>query len=63
MSGEVISVYQLVIPNHSLIPTHKGKPMAKIYFRSIVYVDHYSDFTYVHLMSKIDAEDTVKANM
>ena len=31
------------------------------YIGATVFCDHYSDFTYVHLMTKMDAESTIKA--
>ena len=31
------------------------------YIGVTVFCDHYSDFTYVHLMTKMDAESTIKA--
>ena len=42
------------------MPTHKGNPTVTRYVGDTVFLDHYSDFTYVHLMSKLDAEAIVE---
>ena len=62
-SGQVVSVDQLVSPTPGLIPTHRGNPTAAKYIGATVFIDHYSDLTYVHLMTKLDAESTVNAKL
>lgn len=52
---------QLVSPTSGFVPTHRGIPTTKRYIGATVFVDHFSDFTYVHLMTKMDAESTVEA--
>ena len=52
---------QLVSPTPGFIPTHRGRPTTNRYIGATVFCDHYSDFTYVHLMTKMDAESTIKA--
>ena len=37
--------------------------MVKRYVVATVFVDHYYDFTYIHLISKLDAGSTVKSRM
>ena len=59
--GEVVSIDQLVSPTPGFVPTHRGHPTTIRYIGATVFCDHYSDFTYVHLMTKMDAEATVKA--
>ena len=59
--GEVVSVDQLVSPTPGFVPTHRGRPTTTRYIGATVFCDHYSDFTYVHLMTKMDAESTIKA--
>jgi len=61
--GQVISTDQLVSPTPGFMPTHRGRPTKTRYIGATVFVDHYSDFTYVHLMSKMDAAATVEAKM
>lgn len=59
--GEVVSMDQLVSPTSGFVPTHRGNPTVQRYIGATVFVDHYSDFTYVHLMTKLNAETTVEA--
>ena len=54
-SGEVIRVNQIGRPTPGPIPTHKGNPTVTRYVEATVFVDHYSEFTYVCLISKLDA--------
>ena len=46
-----------------LAPTHKGNLTVRRYVESTMFVDHYSDFNYVHLIAKIDTEATVEAKL
>jgi hypothetical protein len=59
--GHVISVDQLVSPTAGFVPTHRGRPSLMRYIGATVFVDHFSDFTYVHLMTVMDAAATVEA--
>ena len=59
--GEVVSMDQLISPTAGFVPTHRGTPTTQRYIGATVFVDHYSDFTYVHLMTKLNAETTVEA--
>ena len=61
--GQVVSMDQLVSPTPGFVPTHRGTPTTQRYFGATVFVDHFSDFTYVHLMTKMDAEATVEAKL
>ena len=58
--GQVVSVNQLVRPTPGLIPTNRWIPTKHRYIITTVFVGHLSDFTYIHLMEKIDGEPTVK---
>ena len=62
-SYQVISVNQLVSPTPSIIKTHKLNPIMIRYVEYNVFVDHYSDFTNVHLIFKRNAESTVKSEL
>ena len=60
--GQVVSVNQIVSYIPVLIPTHWGLPTTKRYSGVIIFVDHASDFTCVHVMEgNPDAEKTVEA--
>ena len=48
--GQVVSVDQLIVPTPGFIPTHRRTPTTKRYSGATVFVDHFSDFTYFHLM-------------
>ena len=61
--GQVVSTDQIVSPTEGFVPTHRGTPTVQRYHGATVFVDHFSDFTYVHLMIKMDAEATVEAKM
>ena len=57
----MVSVDQLVSPTPGFVPTHRGQPTKARYVGATVFVDHFTDFTYVHLMIKLDADSTVEA--
>ena len=60
--GQAVSVNQLVSYTPGLIPTHRGIPTTKRYLGATIFVDHASDFTYVHLMEGTPyAEKAVEA--
>jgi hypothetical protein len=62
--GQVVSVDQLVNPTPGFVPTHRGRPTTKRYIGATVFANNFSDFTYVHfLMTKMDAESTIEANL
>ena len=61
--GQVISVDQLVSPTHGFVPIHRGNPTKKRYIGATIFVDHYSDFTYCHLMTEMNATTTVEAKL
>lgn len=57
--GEFISVDQLTSPTLRFVPIHRGTPTDKTYIGATIFVTHFSDYTYAHLMTKMDAESTV----
>ena len=59
--GLCVSVDQLVSPTPGFVPTHRGIPTLQRYKGATVFVDHYSDFTYTHLMTEMNAKSTVEA--
>ena len=61
--GQVVSVDQLVIPTPVFFPTHCGTPTTKRYIGATVFVDHFYNFTYSHLMTEMNAETTVEAKL
>jgi hypothetical protein len=61
--GQVVSIDQLISPTEGFVPTHRGTPTTLRYQGATVFVDHFSDFTYVHLMTKMDGESTVEAKL
>ena len=54
-------VDQLVNPTADFVPVHRGLPTKKHYVDATIFADHYSDFTYMHLMTDLDVEATVGA--
>ena len=51
--GQVVSVEQLVSPTPGFVPTHRGTPTTKRYIVATVFVDHFSNLTYAHLMTEM----------
>jgi hypothetical protein len=44
-----------------MIPQMKGRLMKAKYYAATIFVDHHTDFTYVHLMTDTTAESTLEA--
>jgi hypothetical protein len=63
MPGQVVSMDQLISPTPGFVPIHRGLPTNARYEGATVFVDHFSDFTYVHLMTKMDGDATVAAKL
>ena len=57
---KIVSVDQLVIPTPGFIPNNRGIPTTQSYFSATVSIDHFYDFTYIHLMEKLDEKSTVE---
>ena len=62
-AGEVVSIDQLQSPTPGFVPIHRGKPTNQRYIGATVFVDHFSDLTYVHLMTELTAQSTVEAKL
>lgn len=61
--GQVVSVDQLISPTPGLIAQMLGLPTTLRYTCATIYVDHYSDCTYLHLQHSQDAEQTLKGKI
>ncbi|CAJ1954061.1 unnamed protein product [Cylindrotheca closterium] len=61
--GQVISVDKLASPTPGFVPTHRGTLTTMRYTGATVFVDHFSDFTYIHLMTEMNAETAVLAKL
>ena len=56
MSGD-----QLVSPTRGFPPIHWVLPTKKCYISATIFVDHYSDITYCHLMTEMNSITTVES--
>ena len=61
--GQVVSMDQLISPTPGFIPIHRGTPTKQRYVGATVFVDHFSDLTYVHLMTEMTSKATVEVKM
>ena len=59
--GAQTSTDQMVSPYGGLIPQMRGRLMKAKYFAATVFVDHYSDYTYVHLSRDTKTDSTMEA--
>ena len=59
--GANTSTDQMISQYGGLIPQVRGKLMKAKYYGATVFVDHFSDFTYVHLMQDMTGERTLEA--
>ena len=59
--GECVSVDQLESPVQGFIAQLKGKLTKRRYGAATIFVDHASRLSYVHLQSRVTAEETVEA--
>ena len=60
--GVCVSTDQLVSSQGGLIPQRTGKLMNARYVGATIFVDHYSDYVYAHLMRDLTSEATLEAN-
>jgi hypothetical protein len=51
----------MISPFGGLIPQMKGQLMKAKYYAATIFVDHHSDFTYVHLIRDTTTEATLEA--
>lgn len=59
--GAVVSMDQLESPVPGFVPIGKGQPTTRRYRGATVFVDHASDFTYVHMMTALTTAETIEA--
>jgi GAG-pre-integrase domain len=59
--GDCVSVDQMQSPVPGHIAQVKGHPTKERYTAATVFVDHYSDVTFVHLQKTLNAKDTIEA--
>ena len=55
-----VSVEQLIRPTSGFLPIHRGFTTNTRYLGATMFVDHFSDFTYAHVMTKIDGASTIE---
>ena len=58
--GACVSVDQLESPDAGLIAQLKGTPTTARYTCATLFVDHFSDLTFVHLQKSTNANETVE---
>ena len=59
--GQVVSVDQLASPTPGFVSCHHGLPTTKRYKGKTVFIDYFSNFTYIYLMTVLDGPETVQA--
>ena len=59
--GIVVSIDQLESPVPGFMPIAKGQPTVHKYCGALVFVDHASDFTYVHMHQHLATDETIDA--
>ena len=57
--GAVVSIDQLESPGPGFIPITKGQPTTSCYRGVTIFVDHVSDFSYVHLNHALAIQETL----
>ena len=60
-SGQCVSVDQMESTEQGFIAQLKGKLTKRRYKNATIFVDHYSDLSYVHLQSSLDSNETLQA--
>ena len=59
--GAVVSIDQLESPVPGFVPIAKGQPTVRRYRGALVFVDHASDFTYIHMLQHLTTDKTIDA--
>ena len=59
--GAVVSIDQLESPVPGFVPIAKGQPTVRRYRGASVFVDHATDFTYVHMHQHLTTDETIDA--
>ena len=52
---------QLVIPTLGLLPTYRGLLTTQLYIGATIFMDHFSDLIYVHLMIEMNVQTITNA--
>ena len=60
-AGANTSTDQMISPFGGMIPQMKGRLMRAKYYAATIFVDHYTDYTYVHLMKDTTGESTLES--
>ena len=60
MAGQCISVDQMISPTPGLVAQMIGKPTHKRYTCATVYVDQYTDYTFIYLQKSTTASETIQ---
>ena len=61
--GVVVSIDQLESPVPGFMPIAKGQPTVRRYRGASVFVDHASDFTYVHMHQHLTTDKTIDTKL
>jgi hypothetical protein len=59
--GANTSTDQMISPYGGMIPQMKGQLMKAKYYAATIFIDHFTDYTYVHLMRDSTAASTLEA--
>jgi hypothetical protein len=60
-AGQCISVDQMILMQVGFIAELKGTLTKKRYTAATIFVNHYSQLKYIHLMTKLTSEETMEA--
>ena len=58
----MVSIDQLESPVPGFVPIAKGQPTVRKYCGASLFVDHASDFTYIHMNHHVATDETIDAN-
>ena len=61
--GRCLSADQIVSGITGMIPQSSGKPVGSRFFGATVYVDNSTNFRYVHMMTSLDAKETLESKL
>ena len=51
---------QFISPTPGSVPTHPGNPKKTRYIGATIFIDPFTGFTYIHLMSEMNAKTNVE---
>jgi hypothetical protein len=61
--GDCVSIDQMESPVLGLVAQMKGVPMKDRYNSATVFIEHFSDVTFVHMQKSANAAETLEVNM